>query len=124
MSAQNDGDGLKLLNFIHVFASSLMVCKIFPKYLGQQAGEKEHELEENCVGHTHKNVLLSDHFRVTFKKSFDSKYDLFSVPSMKQIGHVFVTSVHELCISHLELKLLTTPPHSSEAAASDYHCQQ
>lgn len=83
-----------------------MVCKIFPKYLGKPAGEEEHELEENCVGH--KNILLSDHFRVTFKKCFDSKYGPFSVPSMKHIGHVFVTSVPELCISHLELKLLTT----------------
>lgn len=43
---------------------------------------------------------------------------------MRHIGHVFVTGVPELCISHLELKLLTTPAPSSEAAAGDDHCQQ
>lgn len=45
-----------------------MTCKVFPKYMEKQAGEKEHELEENYVLNTdiktsYCQTILEWHFK-------------------------------------------------------------
>lgn len=66
MSAQNDGDRLQLLNLHSCICHWSDGLQSFSQIFGKANWREKHELEENCAGHTHKNILLSDHFRVTF----------------------------------------------------------